>query len=322
MHAVIVGAGASGVLHSLALRAAGVRISAIYDPDRTRARALSEVCDARIVDTLEAAASVDAEIAAICSPPSVHVAQAEALAGSSRTVFVEKPVATTRAELERLAALPRCVPVLQWRSGRALRAIRRAVAHGELGPAPVVACDLSWRRDDDYFRARRGWGCGAVLSIGIHAIDAIAWALDRPVESTASLTTARSSAEAETAAVAVFRFVGGAMASLRITLDGGSDATRITFCGNGRTAHLEGGEADPTIATVTWSAHDRARLRALENDTPGAVGSPLLVPYLGAAITALRDGASPGDSPNLLSVADTYGAHAAAMCLAAATRRR
>ena len=328
MQAVIVGAGASGVLHALALRAAGVRIAAIYDPDRERARALAEACGARVVDSLASAASVEAVIAAVCSPPSLHVAQAEALsaAASDRIVLVEKPVATTRAELERLRALPSCVPVLQWRAGRALRALRRAVAHGELGPAPVVSCDLAWSRDDDYFAARRGWGCGALLSIGIHAVDAIAWALGRAIEGAAGLTRARecvdgdSHAKGETSAVGVLRLTNGAMASFRISLDGAADTTRITMCGGGTTVSLEGGEADPMSGPLRWHAkNERAleRLGALERDTPGALGSPLLVPYLGAAIAAVRDGEAPGETQRLPSIADTFGAHAAAMSIAA-----
>lgn len=325
VQAVILGAGSSGVLHALALRAAGVKIEGIYDPDRDRARAVAEACGGHVLGSLASAASSDAEIAAICSPPSVHVAQAEALAAAGRTIFVEKPVATTPSELDRLRALASCVPILQWRAGRGLRAIRRAIAHGELGDAPVLSCDLAWARDDDYFRARQGWGCGALLSIGIHAIDAMGWALGREVERAAGLTSTRDQRLAsrdrsapvdETAAVAILRFNGGAMASFRISLDGGGDATTITLCGNGKTAILRGGEADPTANNVQWCARssgDRARLEALERDTPGAMGAPLLVPYLGAAVCALRDGETPGQSQRLPSIVDAFGAHAAAM---------
>jgi predicted dehydrogenase len=321
VQAIIVGAGASGVLHALALRAAGVRIAVVYDPDEDRARAVADACGARTVGSLEDAASADACIAAICSPPSLHAEQVEKLASSGRVVFVEKPVATTRGALDRMRSL-RCVPILQWRSGRALRALRRAIAHGELGPAPVVSCDLAWGRDDEYFRARRAWGCGALLSVGIHAIDAIGWALGRDILSAAGVTaSARDGVATETAAVAVMRLSGGAMASLRISLDGGGDATRITVCGDGKSVHLAGGEADPTGGVLQWSAlrsRDRERLEALERDTPGALGSPLLVPYLGSAIAALRDGEAPGQSQRLLSIDDSFGAHAAAMCVAGA----
>ena len=63
------------------------------------------------------------------------------------------------------------------------------------------------------------------------------------------------------------------------------------------------------------------RLGALERDTPGALGSPLLVPYLGAAIAAVRDGEAPGESQRLPSIADTFSAHAAAMSMLVADAR-
>ena len=328
VQAVIVGAGASGVLHALALRAAGVRIAAVYDPVAERARAVADACGAAVATSLASAAGMNAAIVAVCSPPSVHVEHAEVFSAASadRIVLVEKPVATTRADLERLHRLPRCVPILQWRAGRALRALRRAIAHGELGPAPVISCDLAWSRDDAYFDARRAWGCGAILSVGIHAIDAIGWALGGVFEEVAGLVTSsrssfeRHEADRETAAVAVLRFAGGAMMSLRITLDGGADTTRIAICGDGKSVVLEGGEADPTGGTLRWSARtvqQRRRLEALEKDTPGALGSPLLVPYLGGVIAAIRAGEVPGETLRLPAIADTFGAHAAAMALAA-----
>jgi predicted dehydrogenase len=327
VQAIILGAGASGVLHALALRAAGVRIVAIFDPDAERARNLAQACGARVISSLASAVSVDAGTVAICSPPNVHVMQAEAMcaAGSERIVLVEKPVATSIDELARLRQLPRCVPVLQWRAGRGLRAIRRAVAHGELGSAPTLSCDLVWARDAAYFRARRGWGCGALLSIGIHAIDAMGWVLDADPVGAAGLCMTREEGDGETAAVGVLRFAGGSLASFRLSLDGGGDATTVSLSGNGRTVWLEGGEADPTGTRLRWSGRDHGdseRLASLERETPGALGSPLLVPYIGAVIAALRDGERPGDSQRLPPIESTFAAHAAAMQLATASRSR
>jgi predicted dehydrogenase len=320
VRAIISGAGAAGLLHALALRASRVEIAAVFDPDFVRAQALAEACHATPVRTFDELACVDAELAAVCSPPLVHVEQAEVLARGGRVVFVEKPVAASLVELDRLRTLPRCVPIVQWRAGRGIRAIRRALAHGELGRAPIVSCDLAWGRDDAYFQTRgKAWGAGALLSIGIHAIDALVWALGAKVEAVSGMTAStRPFAFGETSAVALLRFTGGALATLRISLDGGADATRIVLCGRGVTAILEGGEADPTATPVTWAASDertRLRLAALERDTPGALGPPLLVPYYAAAIAALRDGESPGESDRLPSIADTYDAHAVAMCV-------
>lgn len=318
--AVLSGAGASGLLHALALRAAGVRIAAIFDPDAARARALAEAVGAEAVPSFDDLRTRGADIACICSPPGVHVAQARRLEGAVSVVTVEKPVATTPGELAALLAMPRCVPIVQWRAGRALRALRTAISHGELGARPVVSCDLAWARDDDYFRARTTWGCGALLSIGIHALDAVTWALGRAIESVSGMTFAREPAAGETSAVAVVRYVGGALLSLRLSLDGGADATRITACGGGVTASIAGTEADPTGTPIAWLTRDagaRRRLEALERASDGTLGTPLLVPYLAGVLDGLRAGESPGDSDRLPSIATTLDAHEAAMLVAA-----
>src|SRR5690606_16394137 len=129
--------------------------------------------------------AVDAAVAAVCSPPIHHVEQAEALARPGRLVFVEKPVATSHAELARLRRVPNVVPVLQWRAGRAARELRAALRAGAFGTRPRVVCDLRLWRDADYFaggrRGRARWGCGAMLSIGVHAVDLVLWAVERRV---------------------------------------------------------------------------------------------------------------------------------------------
>lgn len=326
LRAVIAGAGVAGLLHALALRAAGVTIAGVYDLDRSRAAALAEQCGgARVAESLDALADLDAQIANVCSPPSVHVAQAERLAAgernANRIIFVEKPIGVSSAELERLRALPSCVPVVQWRAGRAIRAVRRAIARGELGDAPVVSCDLAWGRDDAYVRARgEAWGCGAILSVGIHAIDAVLWAIGSKVTEASGRTTRRAGAWAETGAVGLVLFEGGALASLRISFDGGADATRLTFCGNGITAVIAGGEGDPTASPVQWIAAKGASARiasleTLERETDGATGSPLIVPYLGDAVAAIREGRVPGDTQRLPSIADSFEAHLTALRL-------
>jgi predicted dehydrogenase len=314
--AVISGAGAAGVLHALAYRAAGVRIAAVFDPDAQRARNLADAVGATPVPTLEALAEVRAAFASVAGPPPVHLAQATLLAEGGRTVVVEKPVATTLGELRRLVAIGRCVPVVQWRAGRALRCLRAAIAAGELGAAPAFACDLDWARDADYLRVRSGWRCGALVSVGIHAVDAITWALDRPIVEVSGVTSTRRGAAAATSAALLLRFAGGAVASLRVSFDGAADATRIVACGGGVSATIAGGEADPTARELAFTAAGdaaRRRLEALARETSGAVGPPLIVPYIAGIVGAVRDGERPGDSERIPSIESTALAHAAAL---------
>ncbi len=305
-------------MHALAFRAAGVSVVGVFDPNPEKARALAELCGARAVASPEALFGIDSELASVCSPPPAHVHQAEVACRPDRIVFVEKPVATTADELERIAHLGQCVPVLQWRAGRGLRAVRAAIRSGELGDAPSVDCDLAWSRDSAYFQAgratRSAWGGGVLLSVAIHAIDAVCFVFGRRVASSSGALAYRPGVDVETSAVMTMAFEGGALAALRATFDSSGDSTRLSFVGREVAAVIEGTEVDPTAGRVLWRARDAARLRRLrgiEEGCTGAQSAPLLVPFLHGAIEAVKRGAAPGECDTLPSVESARAAHAA-----------
>lgn len=295
--ALIVGAGASGFLHALALRSAGVRIAAVYDPDRERARWLAELAGGRAVDTLD----VDVDIAAVCSPPRYHVEQAAFLARPERLVFVEKPVAVNEGELERLAELPNVVPIVQWRAGRTAWQLRAAFAEELFGPQPLIQCECHLWRDADYFASRTDWDCGALLSIGIHAIDLVLWMTGRPVVRAVRTESAgRSGLPVATRGDLAIEFEGGAKARIRITLDApGRNDVRLMVRGPHASMELLAGEADATATAAKWRG-------LAPREGGGAAGSPLLVPFVHEVLA--------GRAP---SIADVAQAHALAMSTSA-----
>jgi predicted dehydrogenase len=303
-------------MHALTYRAAGVSVVGVFDPHLARAQALAELCGARAVASAEALFAIDSELVSVCSPPPAHAYQAERACRPDRVVFVEKPVATNATQLERMVHLGRCVPVLQWRAGRALRSVRAAILSGELGDAPSVDCDLAWSRDSAYFEAGRAtqsaWGGGVLLSVAIHAIDAICFALGRRLASACGSLGYRADADVETSAVMAMAFEGGALAAVRATFDSSADATRLSFVGRHAVAVIEGSEVDPTAGRVMWHARDPARLHALqaiEDGCDGARNPPLLVPFMHDAIEAVKRGAAPGECDTLPSVESAREAH-------------
>jgi predicted dehydrogenase len=317
MRAVICGAGAAGHLHAVTYLAIGVDVVGVYDPDPARAGLLARMHDAACFASAEELFDANAEHVSICSPPPAHVAQAELASRSGRLVFVEKPVATSAEGLARLAALPDCIPVVQWRAGRALRAVREAIARGMLGSAPTVSIDLAWNRGPHYFAQGRGttesWGCGVLLSVGVHAVDAVCWALGRRVTRVHGSVSRRSGLEVETSAVATLELEGGALAALRATFDAGPDATRITFAGNGLSATISGTEIDPTAGSVSWSGVDIGQVRAakrVEAECAGESPIPLLLPFLRSAIES--------KGRNAPRIADVLDAHRAILGVYAA----
>lgn len=271
MDALIVGAGASGFLHALALRSAGVRIARVYDPIRERATWLAGLCDAEVVSGLHGEAM---DVVAICSPPAFHVAQAEALARPGRLTFLEKPVAVNREELARLAMLSGVVPIVQWRAGRTAHQLRAGFAAGVFGPRPRISCDFRLWRDDEYWRARApsAWPCGAMLSIGIHAVDLLLWTVGRPAMRTA-FTDSRTRGELGLV------FDDGTTAHVRMALDvPDRNELRLRVLGSKASAELLATEEDPTTAPIRWHGD------APPPVTTGATGSPLLVPFIHSAL--------------------------------------
>jgi predicted dehydrogenase len=314
--ALIVGAGVSGFLHALALRSAGVESGGVFDPDLARATLLASLVGGEPTCSFAAMTSSDAEVAAVCSPPRLHVEQAEALARPERLVFVEKPVALTHAELGRLRRLPNIVPVLQWRAGRAARELRAALRAGAFGDHPRVRVALRLWRDEAYFEAgRRGralWGCGAMLSIGIHAIDLLLWLVGRTVIGASGREwCGRPGVDVGTRGELTVLFEGGARAELSITLDqeGANDVHLCVDGASGR-ADLLAGEGDPTAGTLLLNGIDPGALA----HAGGCTASPLLVPFIHDALAAFD---SPDPSARL-SVEDVAQAHVLAVQITAA----
>ncbi len=328
---VVCGAGAAGAMHALVLRTAGLAVAGVFDPDPTRARALAELHGALVCATEDALFRLPAGVACITSPPPLHVAQAEhaqRVGPAGRVIFVEKPLAVTHGELARLARVPGVVPIVQWRAGRALRAVRAAIAQGELGTAPTVSVDLAWSRDAAYFAAgratRAAWGCGVLLSVGVHAIDAVCWAIGKPVRAARGVVERAPGLEVESRAAMLLAFEGGGLAAVRATFEAGPDATCLAFAGGGVTATVRGGELDPTASAIAWACDDDARLarlRAIEIGASGSTAAPLLVPFLRDAVVALERGATAGACDALPCVRDVLGAHAAILDVYAAGPR-
>ena len=104
MRAGVAGAGVFGGYHAAKYAALdGVRLTAVYDHHPAHARALAERFGAEAFDDMAAfLAAVD--LVTVASPADTHAALAAAALAAGRHVYVEKPVATTRAEALALVA--------------------------------------------------------------------------------------------------------------------------------------------------------------------------------------------------------------------------
>ncbi len=98
----LIGAGSIARIHADALRSLGHTVSAVIDPNEAAAAALAGegVATYRTLEAAIAAGGFDR--AHVLSPPDLHAPLAETLLRAGRAAFVEKPLATSASDCDRL----------------------------------------------------------------------------------------------------------------------------------------------------------------------------------------------------------------------------
>lgn len=228
LRVAVVGAGYIGQAHVAALGACpGARLVAVVDPapaagDLARRRQVPHLAD------LPALLRTDwADAVVLATPNVVHVPQALMCLDAGLAVLLEKPVATTVAEAERLL---HAVSVREAREGRAARVLvghHRAhsaimaqacavVASGQLGRVVAVQGSALFYKPDSYFDAgpwRREPGGGPILLNLIHEVHNLRMLCGEVVQVQAlSSNAVRGHAVEDTVSIGL-RFESGALAS-------------------------------------------------------------------------------------------------------------
>ena len=171
-------------------------------------------------DALYAHPEVDAVV--ICTPSGQHAAQAIEAIRAGKHVLVEKPMALTLADADRMIHEARQAGVslgvvYQRRHDPTFRSVQQAVAHGALGELTAGSLVLPYFRDQSYYdsAAWRGtWaldGGGVLMNQGIHLIDLLVWFLGDVEVIQAQAATLKRSVQVEDTVVATLEFASGAV---------------------------------------------------------------------------------------------------------------
>jgi predicted dehydrogenase len=203
-----------------------VELVAVADADLHKAEALSRrfrvphVCDA---EALVARDDLDAVV--ICTPNHLHEAMAVAALEADKHVFVERPLATTSAGASRvLEAAEKSGRVLvagmphRFRPG--VIALRDFIAGGELGE--VYAVRSSWMTrlmpgSRHTWRYDRRAGGGALVDLGVPALDLCMWLVGYPSVTRVSCITSPKAPDVEDAATLMAETDGGIALSLEVS---------------------------------------------------------------------------------------------------------
>ncbi|HEY6595597.1 MAG TPA: Gfo/Idh/MocA family oxidoreductase [Asanoa sp.] len=194
--AAVVGCGDVSVVHLQAIaNLDGVDLVGLCDTDADRAAAAARRYGVpRFTGHRQLLDAVRPEVVHVCTPHHRHVEVAVDCLDAGVAVLVEKPVAHTVAEADRLIAAARQHPdikagiCLQNRYNVATRAARALLDSGELGAVRGGSATVLWHRDPQYYRARpwrgrrRESGGGVLINQAIHTLDLMEWLLGDVVE--------------------------------------------------------------------------------------------------------------------------------------------
>ncbi|MBE0593769.1 MAG: Gfo/Idh/MocA family oxidoreductase, partial [Gemmatimonadales bacterium] len=157
----ILGCGAVARLHSRVARSLGgaVRLSfASRDADRAEQYRHKYGGRRAFGSYEEACADPQIDAVVICTPPGLHVAQAELAARSGKGIVIEKPAARSVAELDLIRAAVRDNGVVaavaeNYRFKPLLRVLRSHIERGDIGTPQFIEISRAGRNKTGGWRA-------------------------------------------------------------------------------------------------------------------------------------------------------------------------
>ncbi len=234
----LVGCGEIAAENAAALGAAGnATISFAADPVLDLARGLAAWSGARAsADVADLLASDEVDAVLISTPHHLHAPLAIRAAESGKHVVVEKPMATSVADCDRMIEAARRAGVVlsvcycQRYDPRVVRA-RQLMAAGAVGEILGSRISFGQWRGDDYYasglagRTRSDWrarpetaGGGVLIMNACHILDFMGHLIGSPVvEVAAHAGTLRQGGEVEDIVAASYRYASGALGSLDAT---------------------------------------------------------------------------------------------------------
>lgn len=227
MRLAFVGCGrATTELHLPALRGkADIDVVAFCDVDDARATTAARlVPGARVVaDVAALARDPGIDAVAVCTPPSEHALQASAVLDAGKHLFVEKPLALTRADCDAIVARAESRPSIaavgfNLRQHRLLQTAREIIARGTLGRIDLVrsmfTTDTRLTRDLPGWRNDRALGGGVLFDLATHHFDLWRWLLSSEVVEVTALS--RSDGSDDTSASVTAKLSSGALATAQM----------------------------------------------------------------------------------------------------------
>lgn len=226
----IVGCGRVGSFHAEAYTVLGEsQLVGVTDHDFERAKDFARLYRVQAFRDLAEMRQAGVEAVSICTPHPLHVEPAVEAAQLGMHVLVEKPLAITLADCDRILAAARQSGVTggvvcQRRFYEPCLRMRRAIDQGKIGkPILGVVNMLGWRSmeyyaSDPWRGTWKGEGGGVLVNQAPHQLDLLLWYMGEIEELYGNWATLNHPGlEVDDTAVAVIRFKNGGLGSLVVS---------------------------------------------------------------------------------------------------------
>lgn len=250
---VIIGCGMIAKYHVAAIEnCAEAQAVGVYGTDPTRTGEFAKQHGLAVYpETADIWADGDVDAVCVCTPSGFHAAYALEAIEHGKHVLIEKPMALTVSDCDRILREAKKKHVLvgvvsQLRFSPAVVQVKRAMERGVLGKMACADLYMKYHRSQAYYdsAAWRGtWkmdGGGALMNQGIHGVDLLQY-LAGPVDSIyAKAKTQVRKIEVEDTLSAVAEFHSGAIGVIQAATSLYSGfSRRLELCGEKGTIILE-----------------------------------------------------------------------------------
>ena len=225
----VYGCGNISNVHATAVKALeDAELIGCADINKASADAFAEKYGIHSYESLEDMISDDkVDVVCICTPNGTHADIAIKILKANKNVIVEKPMAITTEECDRIIAEAekskgKIMVISQMRTAPDIIKAKEIVQSGALGK--IVLCDLymKYYRDPSYYKG--SWhgtlkmdGGGALINQGIHGVDIIQYIVGPIVNTKSFVKTLVHDIEAEDTVVSAVEFENGAIGVIEAT---------------------------------------------------------------------------------------------------------
>ncbi len=210
----------------------------------------------------ELLADPDIDAVYIATPVVLHAKQAMAAADAGKHILIEKPLAMTSEEGEKVVAYCESKGVkiaagLMMRFGAYVQAMKAAIAEGRIGnPVSAYSQFTCWYPDmpGNWRQSKKNGGGGSMMDMGVHCIDLMQYVMDTKVVEVAAFNdTLTFNYEVEDSSMVMLRMANGAQCVVQSNFNIPDDAAkwRLEFfgdqgrlCGDQVIGQVDGGSLD------------------------------------------------------------------------------